>query len=113
MIFFLAGVSLGLTTDKLYQYIVKNPNHPEEAESSQTTANAGKAEDGHDDLSQIKGVGPKLAGALDGIGIYNYGQLSSSSVDGLFEQLRAAGGKFNKSTIAAIVERAQLAANEK
>ncbi len=65
------------------------------------------------ELETLKGVGPKLVEALDEIGIYNYEQLSSSSVDTLLEQLRETGGRFSRPAISSIVERAQLAANEK
>ncbi|RUM42797.1 MAG: hypothetical protein DSY80_06600, partial [Desulfocapsa sp.] len=57
----------------------------------------------------LKGVGPRLAEALDDIGIYNYAQLSSSSVDSLFERLKETGGRFNRPVIYSIVEQAKLA----
>lgn len=110
-IIFLAGISLGLASDKLYHLVV-NKKHTEEKEPVQTEEVLSEAEEGHDDLSQLKGVGPKLADALDKIGIYNYAQLSSSSVDTLLEQLGETGGKFSRSVISSVVERAQLAANE-
>ena len=66
-----------------------------------------------DDLSQLKGVGPKLAEALDEIGIYNYAQLSGSSVDMLLEQLRETGGRFTRSVVSSIVDGAKQAAEEK
>lgn len=66
-----------------------------------------------DDLSQLKGVGPKLAEALDEIGIYNYAQLSGSSVDMLLERLRETDGRFTRSVISSIVEGAKQAAEEK
>jgi len=67
----------------------------------------------HDDLSQLKGVGPKLAEALDVIGIYNYEQLSKPSVDVLLERLQKTGGRFSRSVISLIVERAKQAAEER
>lgn len=67
----------------------------------------------HDDLSQLKGVGPKLVKALDSIGIYNYEQLSELPVDILLERLQKTGGKFNRSTISVIIERAKQAAEER
>lgn len=131
LIFFLAGISLGLVSDKLYHSYVAGKKHPEggakerenvdqkvdkidtdqteKGESTQAESISSDTDSGHDDLSQIKGVGPKLEEALNKIGIYNYQQLSSSSVDALFVRLKEAGGKFNKSTIASIVERAQQA----
>ncbi|MEM7529918.1 MAG: NADH-quinone oxidoreductase subunit NuoE [Pseudomonadota bacterium] len=38
---------------------------------------AAAPEDGGDDLRKIKGVGPKLAAALQGLGIYTYDQIAS------------------------------------
>lgn len=113
LILFLAGVSLGLTADKMYHYLFANKKHTEEDEPTRTEDNPSEAEDRHDDLSQLKGVGPKLADALDEIGVYNYEQLSRSSVDTLVEQLRKTGGKFSRPAILSIVERAQLAISEK
>ena len=113
LIFFLAGISLGLFTDKLYHYLVVNKKHTEEGEPARTEDIPSVAEEGNDDLSQLKGVGPKLADALDKIGIHNFEQLASSSVDSLLEQLRETGGRFSGSAISSIVGRAQLAANEK
>jgi len=136
-IFFLAGVSLGLAADKMYHYLVTNricskkddtegtletiEQHVdedemadiEEPEPTRTEAIASEAEERHDDLSQLKGVGPKLADALDKIGIYNYEQLSSSPIDSLLEKLRETGGKFSRSAISSVVDRAQLAVDEK
>jgi len=137
LILFLAGVSLGLAADKMYHFVVANKKCTEEddkeggvetieeqvdenekaeikkQEPARTEALPAEAEERHDDLSQLKGVGPKLAAALDEISIYNYEQLSSSSIDMLVDQLRETGGKFSRSAISSIVERAQLAVNEK
>ena len=138
LILFLAGVSLGLAADKMYHLAVANKKCTEKdgkeeggvetieeqvdenekaeikkQEPARTEALPGEAEERHDDLSQLKGVGPKLAAALDEISIYNYEQLSSSSIDMLVDQLRETGGKFSRSAISSIVERAQLAVNEK
>ncbi len=73
----------------------------------------GAGKEHRDDLSQLKGVGPKLAEALDEIGIYNYAQLSGSSVDMLLERLRETDGRFTRSVISSIVEGAKQAAEEK
>ena len=125
LILFLAGVSIGLTADKMYHYLFANKKCTEdgdkeggaetivEEEPARTEELPGEAEERRDDLSQLKGVGPKLAGALDEIGIYNYKQLSSSSVDILLEHLRETGGKFSRPAVSSIVERAKLAVNEK
>ena len=67
----------------------------------------------HDDLNQLKGVGPKLAEALDAIGIYNYEQLSEPPVDTLLERLQKTGGRFSRTTISLIMERAKQAAEER
>ena len=66
-----------------------------------------------DDLSQLKGVGPKLAEALDEIGIYNYEQLSNPSLDLLLIRLKETGGKFSRPAITAVVERAKAASKER
>ena len=136
LIFFLAGVSLGLASDKLYHFVLNKKcteeddreggvesikeqvdenksAEIEEEKPRRTEEIPGETGERHDDLSQLKGVGPKLASALDEISIYSYEQLSSSSVDVLHEQLKETGGKFSRSAISSIVERAQLAANEK
>ena len=73
----------------------------------------GAGKEHRDDLSQLKGVGPKLAEALDEIGIYNYEQLSGSSVDMLLERLRETDGRFTRSVISSVVEGAKQAAEEK
>ena len=71
-------------------------------------------EDGHvDDLTQLKGVGPKLSEALEEIGIHNYEQLCEPSIDILLARLRETGGRFTRSALTAIVERAKLAAKER
>ncbi len=67
----------------------------------------------HDDLSQLKGVGPKLAQALDAIGIYNYEQLSEPSIDTLLERLRGTGSKFSRSAISDVMKRAKQAAEQR
>ena len=67
----------------------------------------------HDDLSQLKGIGPKLAEALAAIGIYNYEQLSEPPVDILLERLRETGGRFSRPAISVIIERAKQAAEER
>ena len=66
-----------------------------------------------DDLSQLKGVGPKLAEALDEIGIYNYEQLSNPSLDLLLIRLKETGGRFSRPAITAVVERAKAASKER
>jgi len=137
---FLAGVSVGWAADKLYNsYIAKKTYADEEnetleaeekefavenAKKEKTSAEKSKTEkksltkkksleEIHDDLSQLKGVGPKLAEALDAIGIYNYEQLSEPSVDILLERLRETGGRFSRPAISVIMERAQQAAEER
>ncbi len=139
---FLAGVSVGWAADKLYNsYIAKktpldedNETLKVEAEEKNSTVKnvkkektkakknktekksltgKGSLKEIHDDLSQLNGVGPKLAEALDAIGIYNYEQLSESSVDILLERLRETGGRFSKPGISVIMERAKQAAEER
>ena len=138
LVIFAAGVTVGWAADKLYRRL-RSPNNQanvdveaavledrktggqtgddenrSKAKSKNTEKKGVKADAGHrDDLTQLKGVGPKLSGALDEIGIYNYVQLSGSSVDMLFEQLKEAGGRFTRSVIASIVEGAKQAAEEK
>ena len=148
IIFFLAGVSIGLATDKLYHSLFVSRKHTDDidkgeggkgsekkvpaaekpavkerikeskvAEIKQASTRleevSGVAGKSHDDLSQIKGVGPKLVDALNKIGINSYEKLANSSVDRLFENLRETGGKFNRAALLSVVERAQLAVNEK
>ncbi len=57
----------------------------------------------HDDLCQIKGVGPKFAEALQGLGFYRYEQLahlSSTEIDRIDGQLGAFRGRFARDRIA-------------
>lgn len=125
LIVFVAGVTVGWAADKLYHSFAgkgcssNDDAASVEAEDPQKAKSKGvtkviedetKGDDSTDDLSQLKGVGPKLVGALDEIGIHNYQQLSSSSVDMLLEQLRETGGRFTRASILSIVERAKLAA---
>jgi predicted flap endonuclease-1-like 5' DNA nuclease len=146
IIFFLAGVSIGLATDKLYHSLFASRKNAddmdkdegaseEKAPAAEKPAVKGRNEESRvarikevstrseevssggegsqDDLSQIKGVGPKLAGALHEAGIHSHEELANSSADRLFEKLREAGKKFNRTAILSVVERAQLAVNEK
>lgn len=149
VVFFLAGVTIGLVTDKLYHSWFESKHNSKEAdneervkttekkvsgveaatensqvnktsiagnekaEPSELGQSSARADAKHDDLSQIKGVGVKLAAALNQIGVYTFEQLSSSPVDSLFEKLKATGGRFTRSSIATVVERAQLAVNER
>jgi len=140
MVIFAAGVVAGWAADKLYQRFRAPKNQTDEeveaviVENQKTVELTGddktksesvakkeikkegeaKKEKVHrDDLSQLKGVGPKLAEALDEIGIYNYAQLSGSSVDMLLEQLRETGGRFTRSVISSIVDGAKQAVDEK
>ncbi len=136
LVIFAAGVTVGWVADKLYQRL-RTPNNSADtdmeavvAEDEKTVelsgdddnkpkattpskSNAKKEvkanEERRDDLSQLKGVGPKLADALDEIGIYNYAQLSDSSVDVLLEQLRETGGRFTRSVISSVVTGAKQA----
>ena len=118
---FLAGVSVGWAADRLYNsYIAKKTQGDEgnetlkvEAEEKESLTEKESLEEIHDDLSQLKGVGPKLAEALDAIGIYNYEQLSEPPVDILLERLRETGGRFNRPVISVIMERAKQAAEER
>lgn len=71
------------------------------------------AEEIRDDLTQIKGIGPKVSKALYAMGIYNYEQLSSAPVDSLLKRLQETGGRFNKTTLLAIMERAKKASKER
>jgi large subunit ribosomal protein L21 len=53
-----------------------------------------KSSDKGDDLSKIKGVGPKTAEILNEAGISSYADLAGTSVDKLKEILEAAGGRY-------------------
>ncbi|RUM94172.1 MAG: hypothetical protein DSZ28_04525 [Thiothrix sp.] len=142
LVIFAAGVTVGWVADKLYQR-VRTSNNQADAEVEAEVVEDGKTveltdddrskakpkekaksesivkkevkadKERRDDLSQLKGVGPKLAEALDEIGIYNYVQLSASSVDMLLEQLRETGGRFTRSVVSSIVDGAKQAAEEK
>jgi len=57
----------------------------------------------HDDLSRLKGVGPKFAEALRGIGFYRYDQiagLSPNEIERIDEQLGAFRGRLTRDRIA-------------
>lgn len=57
----------------------------------------------HDDLCQIKGVGPKFAEALQGLGFYRYEQLAhltSTEIDRIDGQLGAFRGRLSRDRIA-------------
>jgi len=127
MFVFLAGISVGWAADRLYNsYIAKKTHDDEgnetlkaEAEEKESLTNKESLtkkeslEAIHDDLSQLKGIGPKLAEALAAIGIYNYEQLSEPPVDILLERLRETGGRFSRPAISVIIERAKQAAEER
>ena len=127
LIFFVAGISVGLVADKLYRTFIGGSRHTccDEEESEKDSVDAEsvavesvdkkedlpgesvtQAEVRRDDLTQLKGVGPKLADALDDIGIYNYEQLSSSSADVLLERLKETGRRFSLAVLSTVVERA-------
>ncbi len=125
LIFLAAGVTVGWAANKLYHSFSGEGQSSDDEVASVEVEDSKKAkfedekdviedgkggDDSTDDLGQLKGVGPKLLGALDEIGIYNFQQLSSSSVDMLLEQLRETGGRFTRASISSIVERAKLAA---
>jgi predicted flap endonuclease-1-like 5' DNA nuclease len=146
VVFFLAGITIGLVTDKLYHSYLHNQdnnggsNNEGDSNPSETAAPKaatkprgdvtvavaqsestmddpdqdetvpGAPETGRDDLTQLKGVGVKLASALDQIGITSFEQLAGVSADSLWEQLKATGGRFSKPTISSIVEQAKLTA---
>lgn len=148
IIFFLAGVSIGLATDKLYQSLFVARKQADEAEKEETVGSSedkvpeveesavkeradkqekadlkeqatvrdtdvtGKAKEKQDNLSQLKGVGPKLAEALGKIGVNSFQQLSDSSVDSLLEQLKETGARFTRPSIESVVQRAREAVDE-
>jgi predicted flap endonuclease-1-like 5' DNA nuclease len=131
LIIFVAGISVGWVAEKLYhscarkgqssddgivakEVIVEDPKKAKAKVKAKDAVKIAEVEgvpsDTTDDFSQLKGVGPKLADALDKIGIYNYKQLSSSSIDMLLERLKETGGRFTRPSISSIVEQAKLAA---
>jgi predicted flap endonuclease-1-like 5' DNA nuclease len=66
-----------------------------------------------DDLSRLKGVGPKLEDALNAIGIYRFEQiagLSATEVERLDEQLGAFRGRLTRDRI--VEQAAYLARND-
>ncbi len=132
MIFFVGGVSAGWISYKLYQVFfapkaeskqsikdnkpqgeinsIKKEKASEATDDSKENTQASiKQTNKVDDLSKLKGVGPKLSTALEEIGIYNYEQLYTAPLDELLTKLKKTGGKFNKSALSAIIERAKLA----
>lgn len=134
LIFFVTGIAVGVFADKIYHTFMGGSKHPQgsgeevtemEVEAvavseenvpaekeTNTEDESAETEDNRDDLSLLKGVGPKLAQALDEIGIYNYKQLSSSPADTLLERLRETGGRFSLRVISSVVERAGQTAGE-
>lgn len=133
LVFFVAGVSVGWAVDKLYhsfvnkkechegeEFLAKEEEEAPKKAMSIVKDKAGVTDEesvvssdtteGREDLSLLKGVGPKLAEALDEIGIYNYKQLATSSLDDLLVRLRETGGRFTLPAISSIVDRAKLAA---
>jgi|GEM_PF-6080941 len=123
---FIAGVSVGWAADKLYNSYIAKKMHAddgsetfkaeekdimavENVKKEKARAEKDSLKETHDDLSQLKGVGPKLAEALDSIGIHNYEQLTRPSVDTLLERLRETGGRFSRPVISAIMEQAKQA----
>jgi len=140
LVIFAAGVTVGWVSDKLYRRLRASSNQADAEVEAVVVADGEMVEPTNDDrsrekskpkpgsiaknevkadnerwddLSQLKGVGPKLAEALHEIGIYNYAQLSGSSVDMLLEQLRETGGRFTRSVLSSIVEGAKQAVEEK
>lgn len=122
LVFLVAGVTVGWAANKLYHSFAANgqvsnddtgttetAEDPKKAKLKKTAKKENVSKGTTDDLSQLKGVGPKLANALDEIGIYTYKQLSSSSADELLVRLRETGGRFSMASISSIVERAKLA----
>ena len=126
LVFLVAGVTVGWVANRLYhsfaddgqvsnddivatETAVKDPKKAKLKKTAKAAKKQKVSNDTTDDLSQLKGVGPKLADALDEIGIYNYKQLSSSSADELLVRLRETGGRFSMASISSIVERAKLA----
>jgi large subunit ribosomal protein L17 len=66
-----------------------------------------------DDLTKIEGIGPKIAGLMNGGGIATFAQLAASSVDGLQEILNAAGDRYRVHDPASWPMQAGLAADGK
>ena len=64
------------------------------ARSSGTRSGARRSRDGADDLQQIKGIGPKIAGILQELGIQRFEQIATwtpEKVDWVNERLRFKG----------------------
>jgi len=131
---FVAGVTVGWVADRLYSSFsdkrqssnddvisatveTENSKKIENTTSKKTTdivenknLDKDSINDFHrDNLSQLKGVGPKLAKAFDELGIQNFEQLSSSSVDILLERLKKTGGRFTRTSLLSVIEQAKLA----
>lgn len=137
LIVFAAGVSVGFAVDKLYKVFVVNneqrdgelvavageedvsdlkiPLNKAAANATENDAIRNKqsvkekaSDNQHGELGQLKGAGPKLVEALGNIGIYSYAELSSSSVDILFERLKETGGRFSRPVVLSVIEQARL-----
>lgn len=121
---FLVGVGAGWAADWLYHSLVVNKKkaEPDTDESAAGSHGHNKHEHGHeqasateegksDDLSLMKGVGPKLAESMNEIGIHNYHQLSKINADELYQKLQEVGARVvNKPSLSALAEQAKLAA---
>lgn len=138
LIIFAAGISVGFAVDKLYHAFVISKKQEdgelavvvdEEVDSKAEPLHEAEPEVGvggavrnelpaeevkevgdnqHNDLGQLKGAGPKLVKALGNIGIFSYAQLSTSSVDILFERLKETGGRFSRPVVSSVVEQAKM-----
>ncbi len=66
-----------------------------------------------DDLKKIEGIGPKIEGLCNDIGIYSFEQMAFTTTDTLKKMLEDAGSRFKMHDPTTWPAQAHLAANEK
>ncbi len=64
-----------------------------------------------DDLKKIEGIGPKIEGLCNGIGVYTWRQLANTSVETLQKMLDDAGPRYQISNPGTWPRQAEMAAN--
>lgn len=81
------------------------------AEAAPATASStALANEGHDDLTRLVGIGPKLAEAMNAAGINRYSQLAGLGVDELSERLASSNIRYSKAAAEGWATQAKLAA---
>ena len=94
---FLGGVIVGLAIGSIVGLFIWQRTGAAEGESK-------------DDLTEIEGIGPKIAGLLAASGIGSFSRLAKSSLEDLQRILEAGGPHFRLADPASWPEQAKLAA---